>query len=75
MCAGLPKVSTATMPLVRGVMASSTCEGSMLSVTGSISTNTGLAPAMRMQFALATNEKGVVMTSSPGPMLSARNAR
>ena len=32
-----------------------------------MSTNTGLAPTYRMQLAEATKEKGVVMTSCPGP--------
>ena len=35
--------------------------------TGSMSANTGVAPACTMTFAVAQNVSGVVMTSSPGP--------
>ncbi len=47
---------------------------SMLRVTGSTSTNTGLAPTRRMTLAVATQDSGVVMTSSPGPMPARRSA-
>ncbi len=47
----------------------------MLKVTGSMSTNTGVAPTSAMVLADATNEKAEVMTSSPGPTPSARRAR
>ena len=47
----------------------------MLKVTGSMSTNTGVAPTSAMVLAEATNEKAEVMTSSPGPTPSARRAR
>ena len=44
----------------------------MLRVTGSISTNTGVAPASRITLLVATQDIGVVMTSSPGPMPAMR---
>ena len=62
------------MALVRGVMAASTRCRSMLRVTGSISTNTGVAPTSRMTLLVATHDKGVVMTSSPAPMPAMRSA-
>ena len=52
--------------LVRGVIAASILSRSMLRVTGSMSANTGVAPTSRITFAVATQEIGVVMTSSPG---------
>ena len=54
--------------LVWGVMAPSILSGSMLQVSGSTSTNTGRAPTRQMTSAVATKVKGVVITSSPGPM-------
>ena len=51
--------------VVCGVMAASIFAGSMLSVTGSTSTNTGLMPFHISECAVATNEYGVVMTSPP----------
>ena len=46
----------------------------MLCVIGSISTNTGVPPTVRMTLLVATQEIGVVMTSSPGPMPAMRSA-
>ena len=46
----------------------------MLSVSGWMSTNTGVAPAWAMASAVAKNVNGVVTTSSPAPMPSARRA-
>ena len=46
----------------------------MLKVAGSMSTKTGVAPTREMAPAVAKKEKGVVMTSSPGPMSSAMSA-
>ena len=46
----------------------------MLNVTGSMSTNTGVAPSRLTQPAVAKNENVGVMTSSPGPMPSAISA-
>ncbi len=37
----------------------------MLRVTGSMSTNTGVAPTSRITLLVDTQEAGVVMTSSP----------
>ena len=62
------------MALVRGVMAASTLSRSMLRVTGSMSTKTGLAPTVSTTLDVATHEIGVVMTSSPGPMPAMRSA-
>ena len=55
------------MALVRGVTAASILAGSMLKVSGSMSTKTGLAPRRWMTPAVAKKVKGEVMTSSPGP--------
>ena len=46
----------------------------MLKVTGSMSTNTGVAPTLWIVPAVAKKVNGVVMTSSPRPMSSARSA-
>ncbi len=62
------------MARVRGVMRASIAEASMLQVSGSTSTNTGLAPSSTIISAVAAKVKGVVMTSSPGPMSSAISA-
>src|SRR4026207_291404 len=47
-------------------MAASTCAGSKLKVTGSMSTKTGVAPAITMVVAEATKENAEGNTSSPG---------
>src|SRR5262245_38951687 len=60
---------------VRGVTAASTAAGSMLNVSASMSTKTGSAPTNRTTLAVAANENDGTMTSSPGPMPSAINAR
>ena len=52
-------------------MAASISPALMLHVSGSISTNTGVAPSRTMTSAVATNVNGVVITSSPGPIPSA----
>jgi hypothetical protein len=62
------------MAFVRGVIAASTCDASMLQVSGWISTNTGVAPASTIISAVAANVNGVVMTSSPGRMSKAISA-
>ena len=49
--------------------------GSMSPVSISISAKTGVAPTCRMVFAVDANVSGVVMTSSPGPIPFASNAR
>src|SRR5471032_2721434 len=46
----------------------------MLRVMGSMSANTGVAPTSRMTLAVATQEIGVVITSSPGPIPAMRKA-
>ena len=46
----------------------------MLNVSGSMSTNTGVAPTLWIVPAVAKNVNGVVTTSSPRPMSSARSA-
>ena len=60
--------------LVAGVIAASTASKSMLRVSGSISTNTGRAPTVRMTLLVATHDSGVVITSSPGPTAARRSA-
>ena len=60
---------------VRGVMAASTAAVSMLNVPGSISTNTGVPPALWIVPAVAKNVNGVVITSSPGLSASALSGR
>ena len=53
---------------VRGVTAASIRAGSMSSVSGSTSTNTGTAPIISAALAVAMNVYGGTMTSSPGPI-------
>jgi hypothetical protein len=50
---------------VRGVIAASISEASMLQVSGSMSTKTGTQPASTIISAVAAKVNGVVMTSSP----------
>ena len=54
-------------------MAASIRAGSMLYVSGSMSTNTGLAPVRQIEPAVAKNVYGEVITSSPGPIPRAIN--
>jgi len=70
MSAICPNRCTGMIALVRGVMAASIFVASMLNVSGSMSTNTGLAHVRAMHPAVAKNVYGVVMTSSPGPIPS-----
>jgi len=72
---GCPNVSTATIALVRGVIAASTLSTSMFRFCGSISTSTGLAPTYSTQLVEATKLNGVVITSSPGPTPAASMAQ
>ena len=53
---------------VRSVIASSISAGSRLNVASSMSTNTGVAPTLLMDSAVAKKVNGVVMTSSPDPI-------
>src|SRR5690349_18533779 len=62
------------MAFVRGVIFASTCERSILNVSSSMSTRTGVAPTYRIALMVAANVNGVVMTSSPGPMPLASSA-
>src|SRR5450759_4179236 len=71
---GLPARKTGMIALVRLVIAASSLSRSMLRVTGSMSANTGVAPTSSITFAVATQEIGVVMTSSPAPMPAMRRA-
>jgi len=59
---------------VAGVTAASTRSRSMFRVAGSMSTKTGRAPTSRTTLLVATQESGVVMTSSPGPTPALRSA-
>ncbi len=68
-------MSTATIAFVRGVTAASTAAGSRVSVRGSTSANTGVAPSYMTQFADATKENGDVIASSPGPSPASRAQR
>src|SRR5947199_66492 len=61
-------------PEKRGVLARATRSGSSAKVAGWMSTNTGVAPAITMVEAEATNENAVVITSSPGPTPTAASA-
>ena len=59
---------------VFGVMAASTAATETLNVFGSMSTKTGVAPALWMVPAVAKKVNGVVITSSPRPMSRALSA-
>jgi hypothetical protein len=60
---------------VRGVIARSIAAGAIVKVSGSMSTNTGVAPAYTIAAAVATKVNGTVITSSPAPMPAASSAR
>src|ERR1019366_6058561 len=62
------------MALVRAETLLETSLGSMFSVSGETSANTGVAPWYKMQLAVAQNVIGVVMASSPGPSPAANAA-
>ena len=62
------------MARVRGVMAAGISSRSMLRVRGSQSTNTGRASARSTTLAVATQDSGVVMTSSPAPTPASASA-
>jgi len=59
---------------VRGEIARATAAESRLNVTGSMSTNTGVAPTRCTDPAVAKNENVGTMTSAPGPTPSAMSA-
>src|SRR6184192_1270956 len=69
-----PYRCTGTIARVRGVSAAATAAGSMLKVSGSTSTKTGVPPALWIAPAVAKNVNGVVITSSPGSSRSALSA-
>ena len=54
------------MPTVRGVMACSIAEGSMVNVLSSVSAKTTVAPASVIIADVLIQECAVVMISSPG---------
>ena len=58
------------MARVLSVTAAAILDASMLNVSGSMSTKTGLAPVRQMLPAVAKKVYGVVMTSARGPMPS-----
>jgi hypothetical protein len=63
------------MAFVRGVIAAAMSAGSIVYVCGSISTSTARAPVYWTAATVATNVKGTVITSSPGPTPAASSAR
>ena len=63
---------TGRIAFVRDVISASIVAGSMFNVS-STSAKTGVAPLARMALAVASQDNGVVMTSSPAPMPSAFN--
>ena len=63
------------MAFVLEVTAASIAAVSIVNDSGFISTNTGQAPVYWMAATVATNVKGTVMTSSPGPTPAAKSAR
>jgi len=70
-----PKRWTGIMALVFGVIAFSINSGTMLNISGSVSTNTGVAPSLLITPAVAKNVNGDVITSSPGPIFNAIRER
>src|SRR5438552_347766 len=58
MSAGCPKRCTGRSAFVRGVIAASILAGSIVKVSGSISTSTGRAPAYSMAAIVATKVQG-----------------
>src|SRR5215467_15707354 len=73
--AGRPTWWTASTALVFEVTHLATSAGSTFQVSSSISAKTGVAPAWTIAFALAMNEYDGQITSSPGPIPDAMNAR
>src|SRR5687768_6521640 len=72
MSAAWPYRWTGSSARVRLVIAASTRRGSSVSRSGSMSANTGRAPAIITASAENAADSGGVITSSPGPMSSAR---
>ncbi len=63
---GNPARSTGSSARVAGVIAASRRFRSILRVSGSTSTNLGVAPTARMTLLVATHDRGVVMTLVSG---------
>src|SRR3954471_8125011 len=61
-------------PSLRGPIAAATCSAVTRCVDGSTSTNLGVAPIQLTASAVAMNEFAGTITSSPGPISSARRA-
>ena len=75
MSAACPYKCTGNNARVRGVIAASTSRGSRVSRSGSMSVKTGRAPAIITASAEYAAESGGVITSSPGPISSARRIK
>ncbi len=71
----MPPWCTSITARVRDVSIGSTVSGVRFPVSTSTSANTGAAPTYRTAFAVAMNENDGTMTSSPGPIPHATNAR
>src|SRR5579864_6398829 len=65
---------TGRIAFVFALVRASACRGSILKVSGSMSTKTGLAPSRETVPAVAKKEYAVVITSSPGPTPAAIKA-
>ena len=63
------------MAFVRGVIAGSMSAGSINIVSSSTSMKIGVAPVIEIASEVAMKVWATVMTSSPGPMPSARSVR
>ena len=74
MSTGRPKRWTGITRGCVGVSAASTISAVISAVSGSTSTRTGVAPTALTASAVAMKELVGTMTSSPGPMPSARSA-
>ena len=72
--AARPNRCTTSTARVLGPTRAAAALGSRLSVAGSTSANTGVAPRRTIAPAVAKNENGVVTTSSPGPTPQAISA-
>ena len=74
MSAGWPYRCTGTIARVRGVTAAAQAAGSSVSVSGSTSTKTGVAPAAMTARPVNAAVIAGTITSSPAPMSSARSS-
>ena len=72
--AGAPAKCTGMMSFVFSVSAASTRSAVVISVSVSMSTHTGVAPASAIMFGVDAQVIDGVMTSSPGPIPSARSS-